>query len=183
LPSIAALSAVAAAFAGDPQGRDDDAVTALQIATWLHDRRNVRIYDVRTQAAFQLFSIPTAERVTADSLSTMVFERADTVVIYGERDDVEAQRALRELRARKVPAAFILRGGVHEWVADVLNPVLPVNATAVQVAEFEKVSELSRYFGGVPRRAAPTDASANGNAAAGAGATDRQVEAVIRRGC
>ena len=183
LAAAAAVAAIGAVFAGDPAPRDEHAVSAVQIAAWLHDRHGVRIYDVRTQSAFDAFAIPTAEHVTSRALSALAFERTDTVVVYGEAGDEEAVRAVRELRARDIAASYTLRGGVDEWVADVLNPTLPVNATAEQEREFERVAELSRYFGGVPRRAAPTDAPADANAAATAGAAAKQLEAVIRRGC
>ena len=183
LAAAAAVAAVAAELAGDPAAHDDPNVSAVQIAAWLHDRHDVRIFDVRTQAAFDAFAIPAAEHIATDALSALALERTDTVVVYGEAEDGEAVRALQQLRARDISASYVLRGGVDEWVADVLNPTLPVNATEEQEAEFERVAELSRYFGGVPRRAAPTDAPADGNAAAAAGAAAKQLEAVIRRGC
>jgi rhodanese-related sulfurtransferase len=183
LAALAAVAAIAAAFAGDPAPHDDPSVTAVRLAAWLHDRHDVRIYDVRAQAAFDAFAIPTAEHVTFDSLSALAFARTDTVVVYGEAGDGDAVRAVQELRARDIGTTYVLRGGVDEWVADVLNPTLPVYTTPGQEAEFERVAELSRYFGGVPRRATPTDAPADANAAATPGAAARQLEAVIRRGC
>ena len=46
---------------------------------------------------------------------------------------------------------FFLRGGVYEWLGDVLSPGLPADATDSEREAFAKASELSRYFGGQPR--------------------------------
>lgn len=49
--------------------------------------------------------------------------------------------------------AAVLDRGVRGWISDVLEPVLPFDADAAMRADFERVAELSRYFGGTPREA------------------------------
>jgi hypothetical protein len=47
---------------------------------------------------------------------------------------------------------YFLRGGLLDWMDDIMNPVLPErvgNAAADSVTEHR--SALSKYFGGLPR--------------------------------
>ena len=182
LAAAAAVAAIAAGVAGDPPSRDLD-ISAVRVAEWLRDRHDVRIYDVRARSAYDAFALPAAEHLTLSALPDLSVAPTDTVIVYGERDDVNALRAQEQLLERGVAASYVLRGGAEEWAADVLNPTLPLDATLEQETEFERVAELSRYFGGVPRRAAPTDAPPDANAATPAGGAARQLDAVIRRGC
>lgn len=177
LAAAAAMAAVAAGFAGDPVPLSD--ISALRVAEWLRERRDVHIYDVRDSTAFHAFAIPAAEHVTLATLAALPLTRADTVIVYGTRDDAAAARARARIRARGIAASYVLRGGIEEWVSDVLNPRLAPDAAPEDTAAFERVAELSRYFGGVPRRA-PADVSPH---AAPAGDAARQMEAVLRRGC
>ena len=55
------------------------------------------------------------------------------------------------LRSRGVRNVFFLRGGLDEWMDEVMNPQLPRNAPPDERAEMDSVAALSRYFGGVPR--------------------------------
>jgi hypothetical protein len=47
---------------------------------------------------------------------------------------------------------FFLREGLYEWVSRVLNPRLAIDATTAEAAAFAADAEMSRYFGGSPRR-------------------------------
>ena len=182
LAGAAAVAASAAVVAGDPPSRDLD-ISAVRVAEWLRDRREVRLYDVRARSFYDAFALPAAEHLTLSALSNLPVARTDTVIVYGERNDENAVRAQEQLLERGIAATWVLRGGVEEWAADVLSPTLPLDATLEQEAEFERLAELSRYFGGVPRRATPADAPPDANAATPAGGAARQLDAVIRRGC
>jgi rhodanese-related sulfurtransferase len=183
LALVAAVAALAAGFAGDAPPRRAGEVSAVRVAEWLRERRAVRIYDVRERSAHDMFAVPAAEHITLAALAALPFEPTDTVVVYGARNDAAVVRAWEQLRERGVDASYLLRGGVDEWVADVLNPTLSATASPEDEAAFERVAELSRYFGGVPRRTAPADAPPDANAATPAGDAATQIEAVIRRGC
>jgi hypothetical protein len=75
----------------------------------------------------------------------------------------------------------MLRGGVDAWVADVLNPTLPYDAPADRERVFADIAELSRYFGGVPRRVLASDASAS--PAEDASDPAETLRRTLRRGC
>ena len=160
-PRIVGLSAVIAlavlaAFVGnpDPKGgslasrraladeieHESDHVTALELAQWIRERRKgLRILDVRTESEYQRYHVPSAERMTLSQLATARFGPAETLVLYSEGGAHAAQGWVL-LRTAGQRSVYFLRGGLLEWIDDVMNPV--------------QSTELTRYFGGVPRQGA-----------------------------
>ena len=131
--------------------REDDHVTALELAQWLRSKReNLRVIDIRAIPEFDSLHIPTAEQAAIDTLDRIRFTPRETIVLYSEGGAHSAQ-AWVFLRALGHENVFFLRGGIHEWIGEVLSPGLPVDATDAERERFTKASELSKYFGGLPR--------------------------------
>ena len=130
--------------------REEDHVTALELAQWIKDRRpGLRILDVRSPEEYAAYHVPRAEHLSLDSLATTAFRTDETIVLYSEGGPHAAQAwvFLRALGYRRV---FFLRGGLYEWLEQVMNPTLGDTTPAARAA-FTHAAELSRYFGGVPR--------------------------------
>ena len=151
--------------------REDDHVTAVELAGWIKERRDgLRIVDVRDSAEFAEYHIPGAERVALSQLVATPFRNDETIVLYsgGGAHAAQGWVFLESLGYRRV---YFLRGGLNEWLDEVMNPSLRVDATDSARAEFKKTAEISRYFGGVPRvgdaaRVVPTPAGGNQSEAA-----------------
>lgn len=179
----AVISGIAAAFAGSPyssrNGRidvdalsktvqhEDDHATALELAAWIRERRpGLRVIDVRTAPEYDAYHIPTAERVPLDSIAHVPFRKDETIVLYSE-GGAHAAQAWVFLRALGYDRVLFLRGGLQDWLDDVMSPTLSPTASRRDTAAFESNAALSRYFGGVPHRGVP----------------DATVQRVKRRGC
>ncbi|HXV15719.1 MAG TPA: rhodanese-like domain-containing protein [Gemmatimonadaceae bacterium] len=131
---------------------EDDHVTAVELARWIRDRKpGLRIVDVRDSADFEDYHIPVAERIPLDSLAHSKFKPSETVVLYsgGGAHAAQGWVFLKALGNEKV---FFLRGGVDEWLDEVMNPQFPRNASPAEKVEMDSIAALSRYFGGVPRQ-------------------------------
>ena len=116
---------------------ETDHVTAIELAQWIRERRpGLRVLDVRTDSEFSAYHIPTAERIPLSSLSATRFQPNETVVLYSEGGAHAAQGWVL-LRTAGLHNVYFLRGGILDWMEDVMNPSAP--------------SELTRYFGGTPR--------------------------------
>lgn len=167
LAIAAAALGLLAAFSGSPYSaqhgridvdalanvvrREDDHVTAIELAGWIKTRRpGLRVVDVRSQDEFDEYHVPTAERIAIDSLALARFASDETIVLYSE-GGAHAAQAWVFLRALGFEKVFFLRGGVYEWLEQVMNPTLRPGAAANDSASFANVAALSRYFGGVPR--------------------------------
>jgi rhodanese-related sulfurtransferase len=153
----------------------DDHVSAVELATWLRARRpGLRVIDVRTASEYAAFHVPTAEHVPLDQLAAARFGAGETLVLYSELG-VHGGQAWVLLRALGHRRVWFLRGGLVEWLDDVMSPTIAADAPPEAQARFAAVAELSRWFGGTPRRIA-----------AGATATAPEMvseTAARRRGC
>lgn len=167
--AVVALSLSAlAAFAGSPRrastssldigalARDvqteADHVTAIELARWIRDRKpNLRIIDVRDSAEFEEYHVPQAERLSIEAVVRTAFKPGETVVLYSG-GGAHAAQAWVLLRARGEKDVFFLRGGVAEWLDEVMNARIPAKASGPAREEADSIAALSRYFGGVPRQ-------------------------------
>jgi rhodanese-related sulfurtransferase len=147
-------------------------ISAVDLAQWLRERRDVRIVDLRSQTAFDTFHVPRAERDSAADLTAAALGVGDTIVVYGAGDG-SALRVWESLRRTPATVRY-MRDGVTEWVADVLNPTLAASATPAERQAFERVADLSRYFGGEPRTGVVTPDAAT---------TTELLHRAERRGC
>jgi len=110
-------------------------VAPVELAEWIRDRKpNLRVVDVRSEAEFDGYHLPRAERLT----SATAFAPDDTVVLV----------AGGSVQARNV---YVLRGGMQAWIDEVMNPTITADAPPTVRAAYERASIISRYFGGVPR--------------------------------
>jgi rhodanese-related sulfurtransferase len=173
LTAIALALAGVAAIAGSPIARTPDPephlITAPDLARRIMDGDVLRIYDLRDSAAYRQLHLPGA--VHATMADVVASAPSFMTVLYGD-DAAWTWSALNGAGHRN---AFVLRGGVHAWLTDVLEPRLAEDATADERAAFAEAAEQSRFFGGTPRRGVPR--------AELTPAESELTEAVVRRGC
>ncbi|HEX6749128.1 MAG TPA: rhodanese-like domain-containing protein [Longimicrobium sp.] len=199
LAGAAAVLALLAVAAGEPRNRsvdvdrlarivenEEDHVTALELAGWIRERKpGLRVIDVRGADDFAAYHLPRAENLSLTALTRAGFRPDETVVLYSE-GGTHAAQGWFFLRASGVERVYFLRGGLYEWLAEVMNPALPANPTARQQAAFDSAAALARYFGGVPRTgvsAPPADdpyAALPSRAPSGEAAAVRRIR---QRGC
>jgi rhodanese-related sulfurtransferase len=168
---VALILGVAAALAGTPDRsrnarvdvdelaraveHEDDHVTAIELAEWIRDRRpGLRVVDIRSSGEFEAMHIPTAERIPLSELSKTPFRRDETIVLYSE-GGAHAGQGWVFLRALGYSQVYFLRGGLREWLDDVMSPTIDLRAGDSVKKAFTRVSDLSRYFGGSPRVGQP----------------------------
>ena len=117
--------------------REEDHVTALELAAWIKDRKpNLRIIDLRSAAEFDEYHVPRSEPLSLEQLLSARFASDETIVLISD-GGAHAAQGWVFLRALGHEHVYFLRGGLSEWLSDVMNP--------------PKTTELSRYFGGIAR--------------------------------
>jgi rhodanese-related sulfurtransferase len=168
------LLGILAAFAGSPERsrnaridvstlaseveHEADHVTALELAQWIRERRaGLRVIDIRSTSEFEAFHVPTAERIPLTDLTRTPFRSNETIVLYSE-GGAHAAQGWVFLRALGYERVYFLRGGLYEWLDQVMNASIPEAASDSVRKEFARVADLSRYFGGSPRMGAPRSA-------------------------
>lgn len=169
-----------AALARDIEGEADH-VTAIELAQWIKDRKpGLRVLDVRSDSEFKEFAIPTAERVPLTAMAGMRPRADETLVLYSEGGAHAAQGWVL-LRASGHGNVFFLRGGLLDWMDDIVSPVIsPPSGNAAADSVWARQASLSRYFGGTPRvGATPILPQVDPREATAAAAVSR----AKRRGC
>lgn len=128
-----------------------DHVTAVELARLIRDREpSLRIVDVRDSADYEQYHVPGAESIPLERLVTASFKSNEMIVLYSG-GGAHAAQAWVFLRARGLERVFFLRGGLDEWLEEVMSPRLPSTARQGERAYIDSVAALSRYFGGTPR--------------------------------
>jgi rhodanese-related sulfurtransferase len=199
-----ALAAVAVGLKGVDPGSlaaeiesERDHISAPDLASLIiAGDPTLRVVDLRSPSEFARMHIPGARHATIDTLSREPLPRDATLVLYSE-GGAHAAQAWVLLRMRGHRHVYFLREGLYEWLARVMEPRLPTDATERERADFARAAEMSRFFGGiaregVPRAEVPTgywngghdEQSAPGTATAARKPSANQLIAGIRRrGC
>jgi rhodanese-related sulfurtransferase len=127
----------------------------VDVARWLRAQRaDLEIVDLRASSAYEDFHLPGAVNHTLAETVTLRPTGARTLVVYAEPGPKAAQAWL-VLRSRGHERVYYLERGVGDWLDGIVGPVLPDSATAAEQAAWPALSELSRYFGGLPTRGGP----------------------------
>jgi rhodanese-related sulfurtransferase len=156
---LAAGAAVADMSAGNRPTHDD--ISVLELGQHImEDSQALLILDLRSAEDYEQFHIPSAQpaRINCTSECKLDASRIPandaSIVLYAESDE-RAREAVKQLRELGYSRARFVRGGVDEWIARVLEPLLADGATPEERAEFEQAAQLSRFFGGVARAGVP----------------------------
>ena len=164
LAAIVGILGFFALFAGDPyQGstatidtrelgvlvqKEVDHVSPVELAEWIiQGRSDFRLLDLRASEEYAAYHIPTAENVSLAGLSEYPVERNEKIILYSD-GGIHSAQAWFFLKAEKYPGVYILSGGLEEWKDAVLFPSLAENAGPAERAAFEKMNEVSKFFGG-----------------------------------
>ena len=124
---------------------EEDHVTAVELARWIRDDKpRLRVLDIRADSEFDDFHIPGATRVPLAEIARMPLDSAATYVLYSEGGTHAAQGWFL-LRARGVKNAFFLRGGLYDWLEQVMNPHV---ASMTPQAQRDSIRSLTLWFGG-----------------------------------
>jgi rhodanese-related sulfurtransferase len=129
-----------------------DHVTAEEMANRLiQGRTDQRIIDLRAPSSYADYHIPTAENVVLGDLVDYPLYRNEQIILYSD-GGIHSAQAWFLLRAQGFPGVYMLLGGLDAWKDDILFPTLPTGASPEEIVEFERLVQVSQFFGGSPRR-------------------------------
>ena len=128
-----------------------DHVTVQELADWIiQGSAEYRLVDLRDEAAFAEYHIPTAEHVPIGQLADYPLQRNERIVLYSG-GGIHSAQAWMLLQANRYRGSYMLLGGLQAWKDEVLFPALPEDATPQETADFERSRFVSEFFGGSPR--------------------------------
>ncbi len=136
--------------------KDSDNISVQSVADWIiKGNLNYQIIDTRSPQEYADYHIPMARNIQISDLLDQNFYPTDKIILYSDSNE-KAALGWFLLKAKKYNAVYILKGGLDEWKNQILFPKLPANATTEQLASFEKVKEVSKFFGGTPQTGTST---------------------------
>jgi rhodanese-related sulfurtransferase len=124
--------------------QEEDHVTAVELAKWIRDGVALRVLDIRSEQEFDELHIPGAARVPLAEIARMTLDSSATYVLYSEGGTHAAQGWFL-LRARGLENVYFLRGGLYEWLEQVMSPRVPASMPQV---ERDSIRALTMWFGG-----------------------------------
>jgi rhodanese-related sulfurtransferase len=139
---------------------ETDHVSVEELADWIiQGKSDFRLVDLRSDAEFARYHIPGAENILITGLLDAGLLRNEKIVLYSE-GGIHSAQGWFLLKAEGYRGVYLLRGGLDEWNSTILFPRIPASPTAEQTALFEKMKNVSTFFGGRPQSgAAPADAA------------------------
>jgi rhodanese-related sulfurtransferase len=164
LASFAVLLGLVALFAGNPYGGttikvnekdialstvgNSDKVTVTDLADWIiKGKSDFELVDLRSEEKYNKYSIPNSQCIPLPQISSSELFRNQKILLFSD-DDVTASQAWFILKSKGYKGVYILDGGLDAWKEQVLFPKAPLNPTKEQKAEFEKMKEVAKFFGG-----------------------------------
>jgi rhodanese-related sulfurtransferase len=127
-----------------------DKVASVDLADWIiKGKADFRLLDIRSPKEFKEYHIPVAENLPGSDLYNATFLPTEKIIICGN-DGVQTAQGWFLLKARNYKSVYVLDGGIKNWENKILFPKIPDNPTPDQQKEFDKIKEVSQFFGGTP---------------------------------
>jgi rhodanese-related sulfurtransferase len=153
-----------ALFAGSPYGgsfinvnekelalstvNNSDKISVTELADWIiQGKQDFELVDLRPPEKYNEYAIPNAQCIPLVQLPESDLLRNQKIIFYSD-DDVAASQAWFMLKSKGYKGVYILDGGLNTWKEKVLFPKAPINASKEELVQFEKMKEVSKYFGG-----------------------------------
>lgn len=131
-----------------------DHITVEELADWIiKGKSDFILIDIRTEKEFNEYHIPSAVNVPVTGLINQSYEKNEKIVIYSQ-GGIHSAQAWYLMRAKGFKKVYFIAGGLDEWKEKVLFPVRPAGNNPGLLAQFNKMKEVSKYFGGVPQDSA-----------------------------
>lgn len=127
-----------------------DHIEVEELADWIiQGKMDYRLLDLRDDKSFDEYHIPTAENVPISDLMNYPFERNEKIILYSD-GGIHSSQAWFLLKSKGYKSAYFIIGGLDEWKDKILFPAAPVDSTTESLAQFNKMKEVSKFFGGSP---------------------------------
>lgn len=108
-----------------------------------------RLIDLRKSTEFTQYNIPSSENIQVDQILKSDLARNDNILLYSD-NDFETAQAWFLLKSNNFKGVSILKGGLKSWQENILFPTCGCdpNPTIEQQHKHNKLTEVSKYFGG-----------------------------------
>ena len=164
---LAIILGIIAVFIGNPQdntktsvnikelamtaGDNVNTVTVNELSNWIiQGKMDYRLVDLRTEAEYEEYNIPTSECVPMSSITNSELMRNEKIILYSN-DDIVASQAWFILKSGSYKSVSILKNGMEAWKNEIVFPSCNCGTTPTteQKQLHAKKAEVANFFGGV----------------------------------
>lgn len=130
---------------------DSEIINVKDLADWIIEGRvDYRLVDLRDGESFKEYFIPTAVNIPTSKLLESSLMRNQKILLYCE-DNIKAAQGWFVLKSKDYKGVYIINGGIDAWKDEILFPTISENASPEEKVEFDKIVEVSKFFGGSPQ--------------------------------
>ena len=174
---LAIILGIFAAFIGNPQDNTTasvnikelsmtasgnvNTVTVQDLSNWIiQGKMDYRLVDLRTEADFDEYNIPSSECVSMSSLTNSELRRNEKIILYSD-DDIVASQAWFILKSDGYHSVSILKKGMESWKNEIVFPSCNCgeHSTAELKQLHDKKAEVAKFFGGAMQADGGNDSS------------------------
>lgn len=140
--------------------RAEDHIPVEMLADWIiKNNADFKLIDLRTEKEFEEYHIPGALNIPITDLINQPFGKNEKIVLYSQ-GGIHSAQAWYLMRAKGYRKVYFITGGLEEWKEKVLFPVKPAGNSAEELSKYEKMKEVSKFFGGTPQDSSAVSSSA-----------------------
>ena len=128
-----------------------NSVTVQELSNWIiQGKMDYRLVDLRTEAEYDEYNIPSSECVSMSSLTESDLMRNEKIILYSD-DDIVASQAWFILKSDGYKSVSILKKGMEAWKNEIVFPSCNCgeHSTAEKQQLHDKRAEVAKFFGGV----------------------------------
>jgi len=107
------------------------------------------LVDLRTPQEFEKGTIPGAININLKDIFENALSRNQKIILFSD-EDTKTLNAWLSLKAMEYKNVYVLKGGYQGWKDEVLFPKIPLDTTVAGKEKYEKIKQISLYFGGSP---------------------------------
>ena len=126
-------------------------VSVDKLADWIIQKDpSLRLVDVRSHEAYDAFTLPGAlnipisEMLTPDNQEFMDCRRYN--IVFFSNDDLMAEQAWLIGRRKACKSRYILKGGLNEWTATILDSEEPGELASAEELELHEFRKAARQY-------------------------------------
>ena len=127
---------------------NSDKVSVTDLADWLiQAKADFELVDLRSEEKYSEYTIPNSQCIPLEQLPASDLLRNQKIILFSD-DNIDAAKAWFILKSKNYKGVYILDGGLEAWSENVLFPKAPVNGSDKEIAQFDKMKEVAKHFGG-----------------------------------
>jgi hypothetical protein len=107
------------------------------------------LVDLSAKDKYNNYHLPQAINLQTVELTPENVKRNQKLVLYSD-DNFKSSQAWFLLYTNGYKSVYRLKGGIEAWKNEILFPKIPSDIKPADITKYDKIKEISKFFGGSP---------------------------------